>query len=100
MPDSSRIFDQWIGQCCCHKEPKCIGMGGIIITSSGNVESAAFGSAGVGDITIGWCGHTGVLSTGSGDVSINNRGKAYVTSGVIGCNIGIVITGAPNHTVN
>jgi len=100
MPASSRIQDQWIGICCCHKSPTCIPMGGIIITASGNVQSSQFASAGVGDQTIGWCGHPGVLVTGSGDVSINNRGKAYITSQVTGCNIGVVITGAPNHTVN
>ena len=75
-------------------------MGGFIMTGSPDAISSGKGQAGVGSITIGWCGHTGIIVTGSPDTLANNKGKATVGSQITGCNIGTVITGNPTHNVN
>ncbi len=100
MPVSSRATDLWIGICCCHSSPRCESKGGFIITGSPDAISSGKGQAGVGDLTIGWCGHPGIIVTGSPDTLANNKGKATVGSQITGCNIGTVITGNPTHNVN
>jgi len=100
MPISSRVGDQWVGICCCHSDPTCIGMGGIIVTGSPDTISSGLGQAAVPDMTIGWCGHPGFIVTGSPDTLANNKSKATVGSQVTGCNIGTVVTGNPTHNVN
>ncbi len=102
MPVSARANDLWFG-ICCHKDhdPKhCVSMGGYIVSGSLNAISSGKGQAGVGDLTIGWCGHPGIIATGSLDTLANNKGKATVGSKVTGNNRGNVITGNPKHTVN
>jgi len=104
MPDTSRQLDEWIGDCCCHKDndwdkdgDECISMGGYIITGSGDMGSSAFAQARETDETIGWCErHGGWISSSSLTVYANNLGKARVGDDVIGCNIGTVYTGASN----
>ena len=93
----SRITDIWVGSCCCHSDPTCIPMGGFIITGSGNAKSAGLGAARMSDITIGYCGHTGIVVTGSSTNKTNSLGKAMIGSQVVGCNIGTVVTGSPTH---
>lgn len=99
MPSSSRLTDQWIGQCCCHEDPTCIPMGGMIISASFNAGSSSLGQGRLVDTTIGWCGHTGIIISSSSTSKTNTRGKARIGSGVVGCNIGIVIGGNPPHEV-
>lgn len=98
MPSISRITDMWSGICCCHSDPPCIGMGGFIITSSSNHISSGSGVARLGDLTVGYCGHTGTIVTASTKNLTEGRGKALVGSQVSGCNIGTVITGDVKHT--
>jgi uncharacterized Zn-binding protein involved in type VI secretion len=97
MPAVSRLTDIWTGICCCHSDPTCISMTGYIITCSPNHISAGFGVARLTDITIGGCGHTGQIITGSTVNITNGLAKAMIGSQVTGCNIGTVVTGAPNH---
>ena len=99
MPASSRLGDIWTGICCCHNNPTCIGMSGFIITGSPNIQSTGAAQARLSDMTIGGCGHTGIIVTGSPVVIGNNLQKATVGSVVTGCNIGHVVTGSPSHTV-
>lgn len=99
MPSISRTNDLWTGICCCHDDPKCIGMGGYIITGSGNHTSAALAVGRFTDMTVGYCGHTGTIITGSPANTTNNLSKGRVGSTVVGCNLGTVVTGNPNHTV-
>ena len=101
MPVSARVTDLWAGQCCCHSKPRCRSMGGFIVTGSPDAISAGQGQAGIGSITIGWCGHTGIIITGSPDTfANNNKGKDTVGSQITGCNRGTVIIGNPTHMVN
>lgn len=97
MSAVSRLTDIWVGICCCHSKPTCINMTGFIITSSPNHISAGLGVARISDITIGTCGHTGIIVTGSAVNITNSLGKAMIGSQVTGCNIGTVVTGAPTH---
>jgi uncharacterized Zn-binding protein involved in type VI secretion len=98
MSSVSRLTDVWVGICCCHVDPTCIGMSGFIITSSSNAISAGLGVARITDMTVGACGHTGMIVTGSATNTTNGLGKAKVGSVVTGCNIGTVVTGAPTHS--
>lgn len=97
MPSVSRVTDLWVGICCCHVDPPCIGMGGFIVTSSLTHNSSGLGVARLGDVTIGYCGHPGIIVSGSSTNLTNGLGKALVGSSVAGCNIGVVVTGDPTH---
>ena len=100
MPASARLTDIWSGICCCHPPIPCIGMSGPIITGSPNDNSGSLAQARLTDITMGWCGHTGVIVTASSNCKANGLGKARIGDQVTGCNIGVIITGSPNHNVN
>ena len=97
MSNVSRVGDFWIGICCCHPPIPCIGMTGPIISGSSNTTSELSSIARVSDITVGICGHAGVIISGSNVNFTNSLGKAFVGSSVTGCNIGVVISGANTH---
>ena len=99
MASSSRLGDMWIGICCCHDDPTCVPMGGMIISSSPNAKSGGPGQARLSDMTIGWCGHTGMIVSSSATSVTNGLGKAKIGDSVNGCNIGIVVGGNPVHDV-
>lgn len=99
MASSSRLADEWIGICCCHKDPECVPMGGIIITASPNARSGGQNQARLTETTIGWCGHPGIVVTSSIRSRTNSLGKARISESVTGCNFGQVITGNPKHDV-
>jgi uncharacterized Zn-binding protein involved in type VI secretion len=97
MPAQSRLTDMWSGICCCHSDPTCIPMTGMIITGSPNHFSGGLAVARLTDMTIGACGHTGIIVTSSSKSFTNGLGKARIGDQVTGCNIGVIITGSPNH---
>jgi hypothetical protein len=74
-------------------------MGGIIIEASFNAGSGNLGQARLVDLTIGWCGHTGLITSASTKSRTNTLGKARIGSSVTGCNIGTVIGGNAKHEV-
>jgi hypothetical protein len=74
-------------------------MVGYIVTGSGDHTSGGPSVGRQTDMTIGFCGHTGTIISGSPKNTTNNLAKARVGSGVTGCNIGTVVTGNPTHTV-
>jgi uncharacterized Zn-binding protein involved in type VI secretion len=100
MPASARLGDMWSGICCCHSDPDCVDMTGIIISGSPNNKSGNKSQARLTDITIGSCGHTGMIVSSSPNVKCNNLGKARVGDIVTGCNRGIIVTGNPKHQLN
>jgi len=93
---AARYGDVWSGICCCHPPIPCIGMSGIIIQSSEDTKINNKGSARLGDIVIGSCGHTGIIVTASSTVKVNNKGKARVGDVVSGCCQGTIVSGSPN----
>lgn len=97
--NSSRIGDAWIGICCCHSDPTCVSMGGIIISGSPNAKSGGPSQSRLTDVTIGWCGHPGMIISSSIRSKTNSLGKARIGDSITGCNIGIIITGNPTHDV-
>lgn len=99
MTLSSRIGDEWIGICCCHEDPTCVPMGGIIITGSPNARSGGQSQSRLVDTTIGWCGHPGMIISSSITSKTNSLGKARLGEVVTGCNIGIIVGGNPTHDV-
>lgn len=99
MPSQSRLTDLWVGICCCHATPPCIPMGGNIITGSDNGISGGLSQARLVDTTRGYCGHIGKIVTCSSTAILNSRGKARIGDLVIGCNIGVIVTGNSKHEV-
>ena len=101
MAESSRLSDQWVGICCCHEDedPPCPSMGGWIIESCPKTDSVGLGQARITGMTIGYCGHVGMVVSGASTAMCGSIGMARIGETVTGCNIGIVITGAPNHIV-
>jgi hypothetical protein len=97
MAGISRLTDIWVGICCCHTDPTCIPMIGFIISGSSNAKSENLGVGRVGDITIGTCGHTGSVVSGSVTNLTNGAGKSTVGSTIAGCNQGTMVTGSSTH---
>ena len=97
MPAAARLTDIWTGQCCCHSHPTCIPMTGKIIGASPNVYSTAKAQARLVDMTIGECGHPGRIVSYTPVCFANGRQKAFLTSVVVGCNIGRVVSGDTTH---
>jgi uncharacterized Zn-binding protein involved in type VI secretion len=93
MADTSRMLDEWCGQCCCHSDPTCIAMTGYIIEGLTTVITGGQDQALLLHETIGHCGHTGRIVTSSSTVSGGGKGKARIGDEVTGCNIGNIITG-------
>lgn len=92
----ARMTDVGVGTCCCHHDPTCIGMSGVIITSSSNDNSNGLGMARMTDIVLGGCGHIGVLVTGSPSVFGNGLSSSRLTDFFTGCFFGTIVTGSPN----
>jgi len=99
MPAASRLTDLWAGICCCHSSPTCIPMSGPVITASPDDISGNLNQARLTDMTIGWCGHTGIIVTSAPYCDANNLGKARIGDSVVGCNIGVLVTGNATHLV-
>ena len=66
---------------------------------SPDIGSSNYQQARIGDMTIGACGHTGTIISGSNTVMGNSLGKAVVGSSVTGCNIGTVVQGDVTHDI-
>lgn len=100
MPANARITDVWSGVCRHEDHDGEERMTGIIITGSSNHNSGNLPSARLTDVTIGSCKHTGVIVTASPNVKCNSLGQARVGDLITGSNIGTIISGRPNHTLN
>lgn len=94
MPGNARMNDMFIGICCCHAKPPCRSSSGIIITASPNVMTENMGQARMGDIGIGFCGHSTTIVSASPTVMANNLGVARLGDTVAGCINGSIITAA------
>jgi len=92
----ARLTDVGVGTCCCHHDPTCISMSGVIVTSSPNVGGNSLGGARLTDVVLGGCGHVGVIVTGSGTVLSNSLPQARLTSYFTGCFFGTIVTGSGN----
>jgi len=96
MPLNARLTDIWAGVCVCHPIP--VPMSGPIITASPNRNVNNLGQARLTDLTMGWCGHVGLIVAGSSLADTNNLQDARLTDPTAGCNIGVIVTGSPDHT--
>ena len=91
----ARMTDMWIGVCVCHPIP--VPMAGIIIfTSYDGSANNIMGMARLFDITIGYCGHPGIIVTSSFVSTLDNFGIARRSDVVVGCNIGVIVGGSPD----
>lgn len=98
MPAQSRLGDMGVGICCCHSDPTCIGMVGILITGSPNHNTNSLATARKYDIMLGFCGHIGQMITSSNTAEVNNKGMVRIGDQFTGCFRGVVVSGSPNTT--
>ena len=98
MPQICRISDLGTGPCCHSSHNGCVTKTGFIVTgaSTSQVESGQI--ARVGDVVIGFCGHSGIIVGGSGNVSAEGSGLARVGDPFAGTFSGVLITGAATTT--
>jgi uncharacterized Zn-binding protein involved in type VI secretion len=99
MSGAARLTDMWTGICCCHHDPDCISMQGQIINASANTLGNTLGIARLTDMTIGNCGHTGIIVSGSPAINVNTLAKSRIGDLVTGCNKGYIVTGSENINV-
>ncbi len=96
MPPVARITDLFFGTCYCHDDP--IQTFGIIVDGSPDVAANGLDVARIGDLGVGFCGHTCFVSSGSGAVATNGIPTARIGDSVSGCIEGTIITGSPSVT--
>jgi hypothetical protein len=92
MPNLSRIGDLVVGTCCCHKS--CIGSAGIIVGGAFNTSSEFSSNSRVVDPVITFCGHASVVISGFDQINIESSPTAHIGSCVVGCLVGVVVSGA------
>lgn len=75
----ARLNDLTVGICCAHSNPSCIPMTGMIAQGAATVTAEGMSVAGLNDVVIGSCGHTGIISSSSPTVMA--EGKLLVRTG-------------------
>lgn len=93
MPSSSRITDLGAGICTCHVLPPVIPMTGALTMGSGDVMDTGHGVSRVTDVILGFCGHIGIMTSGSGTVYANGLQQVRIGDPFVGCFIGSLISG-------
>lgn len=91
MSDAAIQTSIGVGFCVGHTG--VIPMIGFVVTSSLNVIIGSLGSARVGDIVMGYCGHVGLIVDGLSTVQVNNLTKARIGSNFVGIFSGVITTG-------
>jgi len=93
----ARLGDIWSGQCYHPSHnPSPIPMSGPIITSSSDVLTNQIGTARLGDLVIGWCGHIGRIVSSSNTVLTNQIGTARLGDRTSNVEVGNIITSSSN----
>lgn len=94
MPQTSRITDIGVGSCCCHPPIPCISMSGTLVTGAGThlVENQPVSR--IGDVVLGFCGHVGVMISGSPTKFSEGSQTVRVGDQFSGCFTGTLVTGA------
>lgn len=95
MPIQANKTSICVGTCCCHPPIPCIPMTGYLLTSSSDVLCGPSGAGRMTDLVIGYCGHTGIIITGSSGVTMNGLPAARQFDTFSGCFSGTIITGFP-----
>jgi len=94
MPQTSRVADVGVGICCCHIDPPCIEMSGVIVTGAGTITVEGGKVSRITSIVLAGCGHTGIMVTGSATEISEGLGTARVADQFVGCFTGSLVTGA------
>ncbi|MFW6242529.1 MAG: PAAR domain-containing protein [bacterium] len=94
MPGISTINSLGSGICCCHSNPTCISMTGVLTTGAGSHFLENNQVSRIGDIVIGFCGHVGVMVTGSPTYFSEGSQVVRIGDSFSGCFTGVLITGA------
>jgi len=96
MSNASIVTSLGGGICFAHIPP--IPAMGMIVTGSPNVSLTNLASARNTDIVLSFCGHVGIIITGSSVVNTNNLQRTKIGSIFTGIFMGTIITGV--STVN
>lgn len=91
----ARVSDVVVGTCCCHADPPCRGVTGMIVSGSGMAMASGLPVGRTGDVVMFSCGHTAVIVTGSPMASSDGLLIARVGDATAGCVTGTIVTGDP-----
>jgi len=80
-----------VGTCCCHSNPTCIGVSGIVISSVGTSFMENRGNARFADVFVASCGHTSVMVTSSPTVFIEGKAACRIGDVFAGCISGVLV---------
>jgi len=100
MPASAIVTSVGVGICTGHPPLPSIPMGGVIVSGSPSKQITNNAACRLTDIFVGYCGHVSVMVSASGNVSVDNLGQCRVGDSYAGILIGVLTTGAVNHTTN
>lgn len=91
----ARVGDVVVGTCCCHSNPPCIGVTGMIASGSPLSSASGLSIGRMGDVVIFSCGHTGVIVSGSPMSTADGLGIARIGDVTAGCVVGTIVSGDP-----
>ncbi len=100
MPGLGRIGDSFIGTCCCHSDPTCIGTSGVIISGAAMTTVEGSPAARIGDMGITSCGHIAVIVGGSSTITVESSPVSRIGDSVSGCVTGVLVSGATTVSGN
>jgi len=88
----ARINDITVSVCCCH--PSCPVVIGFLFPFQNLVNTDDRLNIRCGDISIHTCGHISVVVTCSSLTNVENSFQARLNDIVVGCPVGIIVTGS------
>lgn len=100
MPAIARTGDVGVGICCCHSDPKCIGMSGVAIGGASVTTVEGPNVVRMGDVVIGGCGHVGVMVSAAAKTSVEGQLVARLGDAFAGCFTGVIASGAAKSTAS
>lgn len=95
----ARIGDMCVCVCKCHRRRRKATVG-FFVTGDFSVSANGRPIARVGDIAMCTCGHPTFAVMFTPTVSAHGRGIHRQGDAVVGCPIGITVTGSPNVTAS
>jgi uncharacterized Zn-binding protein involved in type VI secretion len=94
MSQAATLTSVGNGQCCCHNDPTCIPMIGVVISASPDIFINGLPAARMGDLMQGTCGHFGTIVSGASDTFSNGIPAARLGDITHGCLLVTLISGS------
>src|SRR4030042_3575077 len=99
MPNARVLGSCGEGQCCCHSDPQCIPITGVVISGSPDILINGLPAARIGDLMQGSCGHFGTIISGSSSVFSNGIPAARLGDITQGCLTVTLISGSADTLI-